>query len=230
MFARAKMGTAKGDIYWNNVSLLLHLDSDFSDQTGKCTVTNTNGTISSTQSKFGGASANFNKTAYVVATNNTGLQFGTGDFTIEGWIYLSTKESTGNVLFSKRANPAGAKGLVLYIDPTTGYVEVRAGDSNTVDSWNVVISSGSVLSLTTWHHLAVCRSSNNYYAFVDGNQIGSTVNWSGTLDSDSYNLWIGYSDGTASGLNGYIDEFRVTKGVARYTSNFTPSGSAFPNS
>jgi hypothetical protein len=87
--------------------------------------------------------------------------------------------------------------------------------------------------INTWYHIAVTRSSHEFRGFVDGTQVGSTVIRSASsLWIAGYGMAIGgaeTSSGTAANFNGYIDDFRITKGVARYTANFTPPAAPFPD-
>jgi hypothetical protein len=86
--------------------------------------------------------------------------------------------------------------------------------------------TGSTLSINTWYFIAVTRSSTSTKLFVNGTQSGSTYTDSTNYTSSSNPLVGALFDGYS--LNGYIDDFRITKGYARYTSNFTPPTSAFP--
>ncbi|MBK6587935.1 MAG: LamG domain-containing protein [Acidobacteria bacterium] len=88
--------------------------------------------------------------------------------------------------------------------------------------------SGSNLSANTWYHLAATRQGSTYRLFVDGTQVATTTS-SITIHDNANSLYIGTStDGSTSPVNGYIDDLRITKGVARYTANFTPPAAAFP--
>lgn len=81
-----------------------------------------------------------------------------------------------------------------------------------------------VLSIATgtWSHLAVVRSGNTWFAFQDGSQIGSKTCTSAMPDSTGpLHIASDYLGGEA--LNGWLDEFRISKGVARWTTNFTPA-------
>ena len=89
----------------------------------------------------------------------------------------------------------------------------------------VGITANSALTANTWQHIAACKSGSSTRLFVNGTQVGSTYTDTDTYDSARWEI------GRVSGLfplNGYIDDFRVTKGVARYTANFTAPTQAFP--
>jgi hypothetical protein len=86
----------------------------------------------------------------------------------------------------------------------------------------VNINKATTFSTATWYHIAIVRSGNSWYWFKDGTQIGTTGSSSGSLHSATTPLKIGYR-GDSGYLDGSIDEFRLSKGIARWTSNFTPS-------
>jgi hypothetical protein len=184
--------------------------------------------ISTTQSKFGGSSMYFDGTGdYVLvssSTANLNFAFGTGDFTIEFWFYASSASGTQQ-LFDTR--PSGTSSTVqysalTYISGSLNYYTAGA---------NPAISGGAVTS-GVWNHVATCRSGTSTKLFVNGTQVGSTY-----TDSQNYlgaiNRPIIATDGAVpntGNFTGYIDDLRITRGYARYTSNFTAPTSAFPTS
>jgi hypothetical protein len=79
-----------------------------------------------------------------------------------------------------------------------------------------------------WNHCAISRSGNNFKMFLNGEETASAT--SSESINNNYNvLKIGDDEGSNNSANGRIDEVRITKGVARYTSNFTPPTQPFPN-
>jgi len=145
-----------------------------------------------------------------IATNNT-FVFGTGDFTIEAWIYPTS--SSGGVILDTRSGSTGIT-PVFYI---------AAGQLTYYVNGTGVISSPITLSLNTWHHVALARSSGNTKMFLNGIQTGSTY-----ADSNNFTLthtnFIGGRD-NSGGNSGflYISNFRLIKGYAAYTGNFAPN-------
>jgi len=101
------------------------------------------------------------------------------------------------------------------------------GDTTTT-AWEVTLTSTTSVSSNTWYHLAVVRSGNTFSLYVNGVS-ESTATSSVVIADDTSNLLIGVGDTGTTYLNGYIDDLRITKGYARYTSNFTPPTKAFPN-
>jgi hypothetical protein len=216
------------DPYSSNVSLLLHMDGSngsttFTDSSSNAlTVTaNGNAQISTAQSKFGGASGAFDGTGdFLAVAYNTALNFGTSDFTIEMWI----RPADLNYRFMLGATVNSGGYIMLAINPT-GSGQIWLGLSGV--SWPLQFS-GHTLSTNTWAHLAITRSGSSNRLFIDGSQIGSTITNSQSWSVDPSGLYVGNQAG-ASSWNGYIDDLRITKGVARYTANFTPPTAPFPN-
>ena len=179
--------------------------------------------ISTAQSKFGGSSIAFDGTGDYLVSNSdaSNYAFGSGDFTIEMWLYLSTTAGTQIVYDARPTSTQGAYVVLYVLSGTVGlYV-------NTAD--RIV---GSSLSATTWYHIALARSGTSTRLFVDGVQVGSTYTDTNSYLNPSQRPIIGAQAFTAglTPLNGYIDDLRITKGVARYTANFTPPAAAFPTS
>ena len=181
-----------------------------------------NAQISTVQSKFGGSSIAFDGTGdYLTVPSNTDFQFGTGNFTVEAWIRSS--DLTGQkVLLDTRPNGDAsiASRWLIYTDGTS-LAWVAAGTAY----------AGGTLAVNTWYFVTLCRASGSTRAFLNGAQIGSTI-------TDTTNYLAGASrpiigaDGNspiALNFNGYIDDLRITKGVARYTANFTPPTLPFPD-
>jgi len=182
--------------------------------------------ISTAQSKFGVSSMLFDGTGdYLTTTLSPNLQFGTGDFTVECWTYLISKVSNFPCVWGN------------YNNYTTSALSLFAGhNSGTTTKYQVavngvsfpVIQSTTSIAYNTWVHLAVVRNSGTITLYVDGVANG-TYNASGIALNGVGSSWgIGTaSDNIANGyINGYIDDFRVTKGFARYTGNFTPPTAA----
>ena len=173
-----------------------------------------NAQISTSVKKFGTGSLAFDGTGdYLDVPSTVNLSFGTGDFTIEFWIKTS---STGfNIMNPSSATGSGYWGLL-----------VQSSDLRWNSAYNVTnlfaVSATSILD-NNWHHVAIARSSGTTKVFYDG------VSQTSQADSTNYSgvaAWrIG--SGNVAALNGYIDDLRITKGVARYTTTFTPPTAAF---
>ena len=205
------VGSSSYDPFFFSTSLLLHMDGSnggttFTDSSlNGLTVTPTNATTSTTQVKYGTASGYFNGTsAYLTLPSSTDINL-TGDFTIESWVYLTSTPSFSMVIGD---NYGG--GDYIAITPTA----VNLGmDGGPYLQWNYSFSANN------WYHLAVCRSGTSFAAFVNGVMLSLT---SGTNNSSATFLrstvFIGkYGGSPAYYFPGYMDDFRITKGVARYT-------------
>jgi hypothetical protein len=180
-----------------------------------------NAQISTAQSKFGGGSMLFDGSGDYLVSNpaTTNLYaFGTGDFTIEFWLYLNAGGTY--LLYDSRASGAQDLSPVIYTD--SGTLKYLTNNADRI--------TGSALSTSTWLHIAVCRSGTSTRMFVNGTQAGSTYTDSNNYINSSGRPFIGGNSSTvgANSLNGYIDDLRITKGYARYTANFTPPTAPFP--
>lgn len=181
-----------------------------------------NAQISTTQSKFGGSSMYFDGTGdWLSIPSSPNLAFGTGDFTIEFWVYYASA-SANYILFDGRGTAITNTGICIFT-ASDGTFYVNKANGSLITTTNP--------SATTWHHIAFTRSGSSNKLFIDGTQAGGTATDS-TDYSTSYPIGIGNTLATAYqasyNLNGYIDDLRITKGVARYTANFTPPTAAFP--
>jgi hypothetical protein len=167
-----------------------------------------------------------------IASNSAYNNFGTGDFTIECFINI-----TGN---SPVTDSSGNKGATIFSTAVgfsgAGYNIELLGSSTTTGTGIVFASrQGSQISFqytgtvtqNAWHHIAISRSGTTTYMFLDGTQVASTVLSNQTIDT-TQPMWFGLQNvtGYTHPFIGYISNFRIVKGTAVYTSNFTPSTSA----
>jgi hypothetical protein len=240
-----------GDPFYSSVSLLLHCDgtngsTTFTDNSPspKTVTANGNAQISTAQSQFGGASALFDGTGdYLSTPFDSGLSIGTSDFTIEFFVYLAGNSAIDGggamraCVWSSYNSGVAANGYAVIIhgtSTTTGAIGVYLDVYNS--SVETVIQTAAALSQGVWHHIAICRSGSNNYIFYDG--VSQTLSSNTVTSSTTINVpatqtsYVGHTPLTSLpwDINGYIDDFRITKGVARYTANFTPPTEAFGNS
>ena len=202
----------------NTVALLNYTNAGIIDNTMMNNIeTIGDAKISTAVSKFGGSSMYFDGTGdrLVSAPSLVNLLSG-GNFTIEFWLYPSNTSSAYRALVSSENYPNTTGGWSLYQNGTSlEFWITAAGGSST-------INATSAITANTWQHLALCRASGTLRLFVNGTSVGSVSN---STSLTGQQIWIGDNNSSGGGLyvyNGYMDDLRITKGYARYTSNFTP--------
>lgn len=225
--------TPQSDANFSSVVLLAHMDgfdtsTVFLDNSAsaKSITAAGNAQLSTTNPKFGTACGLFDGTGdYLSVDNHSDFDFGAGNFTIEMWVMRQASPSVVYGLLAKRTSTSNFAPFNLELKNTGG---LTAQVSTTGSSW-VTINSSSGLSLNTYYHIALVRDGTTLRLFIDGTADG-TESVSGSLTTNTTPLIIGAASSTAEfGWNGRLDEIRITKGVARYTSNFTPPSAAFPD-
>ena len=197
-----------------NTSLLLNFtNAGIYDATAKNVLeTVGDAKISTAQSKFGGSSIFFDGTGdSLTARNNSLYGFGTGDFTVEAWVYIVSATQYACVV----GGPSGGQTWYLEYSSTRGFYFYDNGAS--------ALNGNSSVVTGAWKHLAVSRSGTTLRMFVDG---VLTATHTSSTNIPSVVLAVGaYNDNTYN-VNGYIDDLRITRGYARYTANFTPPTTA----
>ena len=182
-----------------------------------------NAQISTTQSKFGGSSMSFDGTGdYLIFPNSQNFALGSGDFTVEAWVYVAASKL--QAIMDTRAVNSNTTGIALAIDASNfPYVYVNNA---------TLFTSSTAITLNTWTHLAMVRSSGTITLYINGTKpsTGSAANTTNLTDTAlTVGSVIDYRDTTATlHFNGYIDDLRITKGFARYTANFNVPTVAFP--
>jgi len=185
--------------------------------------------VNTTIVKYGTGSMYFNGLSdALIMASQPAITFGTGDFTVEGWVYFAgAPASTFHSLYStlvQLASP-GDHGVLIRAS-TTKLIAILQADNATT----LTLTSTNNVTTGQWYHFALTRSGTTARLFLDG-----TLEASGTSSVNFYETAqalgrvYATSTGTTQYLNGYLDDVRVTKGVARYTANFTPPAAAFPN-
>jgi hypothetical protein len=181
--------------------------------------------ISTSVVKYGTGSIKFNgSTDYLVSNSATTdlYAFGSGDFTIEMWVRFSAITSGVYTLYDSR--PSGGQGAYASIALDQGTAKIYYYVSS-----GIRITGTTTIATATWYHVAISRSGTSTKLFINGTQEGSTYTDSTVYLNPSNRPIIGGSGSFGEFVNGYIDDLRITKGYARYTSNFTPPTAALPN-
>ena len=178
---------------------------------------------STTQFKYGTGSMYFDGTGdYLLVPSSPNFSFGSGNFTIEFWGYNITGAGNWGVFSFGATAGSDFAGITMHL---TGGLYLSTSGS----SWAYTNVGSIILSSNDnqWHHYAIVRNGSNLLTFKDGTQ-QANVSISGSLVNNGGVATIGAkSDSLSATVNGYIDDFRVTKGLARYTANFTAPTSAF---
>jgi hypothetical protein len=190
--------------------------------------------ISTTQSKFGGASGSFTETylQYLSTPDSPDWYFGTGDFTIDMWVRFTSLPSSPRYVVLVNQYVDGTHHWEYYLYNNGGTYEWHFENCNGVSpEFTVYLSrTTSSLSINTWYHIAIVRNVNTWYLFQNGVSLTgippSPPNLpqltNGAVSDFTIDLSIGGHFPPGDYLNGYLDEIRISKGVARWTSAFTP--------
>jgi len=210
-----------GDPDYDKVSLLLRMNGSngsttFTDGSiNNFTVTVFgNAQVTTTDPKFGTGSLTLDGSGdYLTLPANAAFQFGTGDFTVECWVYVNSGNSNKGLFTFGTTN----SGLAVLIYLNQWYLTTAGGGGTPMGG----------ATTDTWQHLAVTRSGSSLRMFINGIQLGSTLSNSTNLSDNALKIGYYYTPtlgGFAFTIDARIDDFRVTKGLARYTSDFTPPG------
>lgn len=219
------------DPYYNDVSVLLHMSganngTTFTDNSPRVkTVSAVGSAVTSTaQYKFEPSALYVNgDNNYVSSAYNVDFNLQPGDFTVEFWYRPAVNPAFGS---PKTLISYGAAGAPSY--RVVHYATVLEGRLFFSSSNFREVTGGITISANTWYHVALVRTTaGGAKLYING--IGSNVNTGSFNGSTSGTLTIGANIDGSSGMNGYIDDVRITKGVARYTANFTPPTEPFPN-
>ena len=207
------------------------VDSSFDPKT---ITVNGDAQISTAQSKFGGSSLKFDGTGdYLTVPNSPAYAFGTGDFTIECWFYIAgnSPQNASNIRNASLVGATATSGTfqgygfgILGNTTTTGTALLFENYDGFGNVYTVTYTA--TITQSTWHHVALVRSGTTTRIYFNGTDVASGTLGNQTISNSTHPLYIGRGDyaGYLNPLNGYIDDLRITKGIARYTSNFTPPG------
>ncbi len=207
----------------SNTSFLLNLNNPAIVDISSRNVLETVGDakiVTSTR-KYGTGSMYFDGTGDYLASysdlTKSNCTFRTGDFTIEAWVNFATV-GTNLGIADTATNTTGGSNVQWYMFRRSTNV-IGFG----IHGADPIISSTTNTAASTWYHLAVTRSGTSVRMFINGVLESSTTN---STDLVAASLQLGLV-ATPYSMHGYIDDFRITKGVARYTANFTPPTTTF---
>ena len=195
---------------------------DMSGTTPKTLTPNGDAKLSNVNKKYGTFSGLFDGTGdYVSTPSGDDFNFSNGDFTVEFW-YKNISTLQGSRIFQTRDG-----------DNYTG-INISLGTDNNIyaylssngTTWD--ITSGLLVgstSTTQFDHFTISRQGNTFKTFKNGTLVASSTS-SASLINSSGNVVIGGQPTPNRSLNGYLDDLRITKGLARYTANFTAPNTA----
>jgi hypothetical protein len=177
--------------------------------------------ISTSVKKYGTGSLYFDGTGdYLSIASNPNLALGSGDFTVECWIYATA--ASDSPIYESRNSGSGSAGFTLTA-LNSSVIRIFTGTSS-------FIASSGTNYLNIWTHVAVVRSGATTTLYINGTSAGSATGMGNLTDQSTLIGGGRYSGGVGTPsafFTGYIDDFRITKGYARYTANFTPPTTAF---
>lgn len=223
-------GTPGNDTF---TKILLHMDGSnggttFTDVNAggspkTWTATNTFGTSTTSTSnpKFGSASLlTSNTVTYISTPYSSDFDLGTQDFAIDFW--FNNNSASGGSGVGLAGNPLNSNPSLAdttwYFMRASGSIQLTVGNGSSIAQ---ITGSTSIVG-TAWHHIAATRASGTIRFFIDGIQQGSNLSWS-SIPTKAAPVLIGVSYTNAGGIaNAMYDEFRLSVGIARWTSNFTP--------
>lgn len=214
------------DPYWNSVVLAMHMDdTGLTDLKGHAVTLTGNVARSSTQSKFGGYAAYFDGNGdYLTIPASADFTFGSGDFTIEAWVFPTVSNKWQEIVGQWTNSYDNGWGLYL----TNGNKVALLCKSGSTD---YSLYTTETVPANTWTHLCAFRIADTAYLAINGVIVATKTG----VQAVSYgNAAAGVKVGSAWAtvtdyFTGYIDDLRITKGVARYTSDFSVPTEAFPN-
>lgn len=184
---------------------------DLNDQSGNSNnASNVGATWQTSVEKFYDGAAYFNNTSsYVRPADSSDFAFGTGDFTAECWVYTLAHKNYIAYIDTRESGQATDLGWVIASN-ASGACYVYS---------NAFLATGS-LNLNQWTHLAYCRAGGTHTFYIDGSPVGSST---AVRDYTDDKLTIGATSyGPTEWQNGYIQDVRIYKGIAKYTSSFSP--------
>lgn len=192
------------------------------DEAGATVTVHGDAQIDTAQSVFGGASIKFDGTGDYLTSSPVSagdFDFGSDSFTVD---------------FRLRSTFPGSSSILVYFyKDSTHFLYIRLSGYtlyyNAFDGTQVFngASAGGAIMNNTWYHIAFVRNGTSIKLYINGTASGTEVTDSDALCSGITTLYTGCTPAAGELLNGWIDELRVSKGIARWTGNFTPPTAAY---
>ena len=223
-------GSTVGDTHFSKVTAMFNFDgSDGDTTTSGLDASNKNlsltystgDELSTTQKKFGATSLYVADN--VIVSSSDGFDMGTGDFTMEAWFYFTTF-ATSFALFDQWDSSGSTRNQLWHSTSTDGKLAWYYAGTSNFASANPAVSTGA------WTHIALVRHSGTLKMYINGTAESNTASHSGQFGR-SHTMYFGDQHGGGAGApQYYMDDLRITKGLARYTANFTAPTTAHSTS
>jgi hypothetical protein len=224
--------SAVGDPYWDSVISLLHFDgddgsTDFIDEvTGDAMTVVGSPAITTETYQFGGASGEGSSSSRIWRLPPSAQTLvGVTEYTIEGFFRQSTEVGNGYIWTEDGANETYFSSITVQATNGTLNFGVRPSRGGA----NAIIASSGSLPVGSWVHIAICRTNDGTATIY----LGGVASGSGAVavktDAPVGMGYFGHANGYGSGAAIGLDEWRITRGVARYTGDFSPPSAPFPN-
>lgn len=208
-----------------NTKLLIHCDgadesTTFTDVSGQghTIVAQNNAQVDTAQKVFGtGSALSDGTTDWLRVNESDDFYFADGDFTVD--FRLRFNSAAGCFLIGSWVSP-NMQWIIYYDHNNDDFVFGYSTDGSTYSE----IKRTWTASNDTWYHVAVVRDGSSLLFFIDGTQLGSSENI-GSVSINNGNQYLGimaHVDAGQYSVNGWMDEIRIVKGTAVWTSNFTP--------
>ena len=230
------------DTFFKYVTLLLNTTSTNGAQnntfldssTNNFSITRNGNTTQGTFSPFSqtGWSNFFDGTGdWLSVPDNAALEFGSGDLTVEAWVYLTGYSPASNAVIVSKNENISTLGFYLVLSGTTSSWTSVTWQQYYSGTLNEATTGSFTFNLNTWYHVAVTKSSGSVRLFVNGTQVNTTATFTQTQSDSTAAVTIGGQNfaGNNYPLTGYISNARIVKGTAVYTANFTPSTTPLTN-
>ena len=205
--------------------------TDFSTAQAAKTITFAgNCQLDTAQTKFGASSLLYDGTTdYISLDDSADFDFGSGDFTIDFWVRFANV--SGEQWFYGQTGTGSNEVLFRKNDEATHKLQIYTAKTGVGVTGFYTMTNNWAPSADTWYHIAVVRNGTSCLMFIDGVSQGVTQTTAfGTLADVDGPLDIGVDRTPSASVNGWLDEYRVSKGIARWTANFTPSTSEYSGS
>ncbi len=178
-----------------------------------------NAQIDTAQKKFGTASGLFDGNDHLSIPDSDDWDFGSGEFTIDFWIRPTQSTAWADVVGQWMHDAGDLSFLIAYnTDNKMAFAYSTTGSNQTI------LYATTAMTLNVWQHIAIVRNNinNTIKIYLDGTEVKSIDITGVTINNSSRVLAIGSRASNSYGVKGHLDEVRISKGIARWTSNFTP--------